>query len=132
MDFDDSFLSELTKDSIKHEYHLYFKDKAYSLEDVTITKSTMPVNKPTSRGGLYSVSDKEYKIIGTTRDLSMLPYISEMMLGPNSEFQEIPIKTLLEIDGKNRPCTILAYLTNAMNNSSKIILNMLIIGTKIE
>lgn len=132
MNLDDGILSRLTKDSTKREYHLYYQDKGYSLEDVTITKSTMPVNKPTSRGGLYFVSDKEYKIKGTVRDLSILPFISKMMLGPNEEFQEIPIKTQLEIDGKNRSCTILVYLTNTMNNSSKIIFNMLIIGTKIE
>lgn len=132
MNLDDGILSRLTKDSTKREYHLYYQDKGYSLEDVTITKSTMPVNKPTSRGGLYFVSDKEYKIKGTVRDLSILPFISKMMLGPNEEFQEISIKTQLEIDGKNRSCTILVYLTNTMNNSSKIIFNMLIIGTKIE
>ncbi|HSF28564.1 MAG TPA: hypothetical protein VLA53_06055 [Nitrosopumilaceae archaeon] len=132
MNLDDGILSRLTKDSTKREYHLYYQDKGYSLEDVTIAKSAMPVNKPTSRGGLYFVSDKEYKIKGTVRDLSILPFISKMMLGPNEEFQEIPIKTQLEIDGKNRSCTILVYLTNTMNNSSKIIFNMLIIGTKIE
>ena len=132
MDLDDDILSQLTKDSTKREYRLYYQDKAYSLEDVTITKSTMPVNKPTSRGGLYSVSDKEYKIKGTIRDLSILPFISKMMLGPNAEFQKIPIKTQLKINGKNRPCTMFVYLTNTMNNSSKIIFNMLIIGTKIE
>ncbi|HII35894.1 MAG TPA: hypothetical protein HA319_02310 [Nitrosopumilaceae archaeon] len=92
----------------------------------------MPVNRPTSRGGVYSVSDKEYKIKGTIGDLSFLPFISKMMLGPNTEFQEIPIKTSLEIERKNKSCTLFAYLTNAMNNSSKIVLNLLIIRTKIE
>jgi len=132
MDLDDCILSQLTIDSTKREYRLYYQDKIYSLEDVTITKSPMPVNKPTSRGGVYSISDKEYKIKGTIRDLSVMPFISKMMLGPNTEFQEIPIKTHVEIDGKIRPCTLFTYLTNAMNNSSKIIFNLLIIGTKIE
>ena len=132
MNFDENVLSQLKQDSTKREYHLYYQNKVYPLEDVTITKSSMPVNKPTTRGGVYSVSDKEYKIKGTIRDLSLMPFISKMMLGPNTEFQEIPIKTNLEIDGKNRSCTLFAYLTNAMNNSSKIVFNLIIIRIKIE
>ncbi|MBI5377695.1 MAG: hypothetical protein HZA82_03635 [Thaumarchaeota archaeon] len=92
----------------------------------------MPVNRPTTRGGVYSVSDKEYKIKGTIHDLSLIPFISKMMLGPNTEFQEIPVKTQVEIDGKNNTCTLFTYLINAMNNSSKIIFNLLIVRTKIE
>jgi len=132
MEIDESVLSQLEQNSTKREYQIYYEDKVYLLDDVTITKSTMPVNRPTSRGGVYSVSDKEYKIKGTIRDLSLLPFISKMMLGPNAEFQEIPIKTSLEIERKNKSCTLFAYLTNAMNNSSKIVLNLLIIRTKIE
>lgn len=132
MNLDEDVLLQLAKNSTKREYRLYYLDKVYSLEDTTIAKSPMPVNKPTTRGGVYSVSDKEYKIKGTIRDLSLIPFISKMMLGPNSEFQEIPIKTDLEIDGINRSCTLFTYLTNSMNNSSKIIFNLLIIRTKIE
>lgn len=132
MEIDESVLSQLEQNSTKREYQIYYQDKVYLLDDVTITKSTMPVNRPTSRGGVYSVSDKEYKIKGTIRDLSLLPFISKMMLGPNTEFQEIPIKTSLEIERKNKSCTLFSYLTNAMNNSSKIVLNLLIIRTKIE
>jgi len=132
MEIDESVLSQLEQNSTKREYQIYYQDKLYPLDDVTITKSTMPVNRPTSRVGVYSVSDKEYKIKGTIWDLSFLPFISKMMLGPNTEFQEIPIKTSLEIERKNKSCTLYAYLTNAMNNSSKIVLNLLIIRTKIE
>jgi hypothetical protein len=132
MSLDETILSQLTQDSTKREYYLHYQDKIYSLEDVTITKSPMPVNKPTTRGGVYSVSDKEYKIKGTIHDLSLVPFISKMMLGPNTEFQEIPVKTQVQIDGKNISCTLFTYLTNAMNNSSKIIFNLLIMRTKIE
>jgi hypothetical protein len=131
MDIDENVLLQLTQDT-KHEYLLYYGDKKYSLEDVTVTKLPMPVNKPTTRGGVYSISDKEYKIKGTIRDLSLVPYISKMMLGPSTEFQEILIKTQVEINGQNKSCALFTYLTNAMNNSSKIIFNLLIIRTKIE
>ena len=132
MNLDEEVLSQLTQDTTKHKFHLYYEDKVYSLEDVTIIKSSMPVNKPTTRGGIYSVSDKEYKIKGTIHDLSLVSFISKMMLGPNTEFQEISVKTHVEIDEKSRLCTLFTYLTSAMNNSSKIIFNLLIIRTKIE
>ncbi len=132
MRIDENVLSRLMQDDTKHEYCLYYQDKVYSLEDVTIIKSSMPVSKPTTRGGVYSVSDKEYKIKGTIRDLSLVQFISKMMLGPNTEFQEIIIKTEVEINGKNKLVTLFAYLTNAMNNSSKIVFNLLIMRTKIE
>jgi len=132
MSLDEIILSQLTQDATKHEFHLHYQDKVYSLEDVTIIKSSMPVNHPTTRGGVYSINDKEYKIKGTIRDLSLVPFISKMMLGPSTEFQEIPIQTHIQIDGKNRLCTLLTYLTNTMNNSSKIIFDLLIIRTKIE
>ena len=131
MNFDENVLSQLKQDSTKREYHLYYQNKVYPLEDVTITKSSMPVNKPTTRGGVYSASDKEYKIKGTIRDLSLMPFISKMMLGPNTEFQEIPITTNIEYEGKLRPLTLFTYLTNAMNNSSKIELNLLVIRTSL-
>lgn len=132
MSLDEAILSQLTQNTTKREYRLYYQNKVYLLEDVTITKTPMPVNKPTTRGGVYSVSDKEYKIKGTIRDLSLIPFISKMMLGPNTEFQEIHVKTQVQIDNKNTSCTLFTYLTNAMNNSSKIIFNLLIIRTKIE
>ena len=131
MDIDENVLLQLVQDT-KHEYRLYYQDREYSLEDVVVTKSSMPVNKPTTRGGVYSISDKEYKINGTIRDLLLIPFISKMMLGPNTEFQEIPVKTQIEIDGKTKSFTLFTYLTNTMNNSSKIIFNLLIIRTKIE
>lgn len=132
MSLDETILSQLTQDTTKREYYLHYQNKSYSLEDVTVIKSSMPVNKPTTRGGVYSVSDKEYKIKGTIHDMSLIPFISKMMLGPNTEFQEIPVKTQVQIDNKNISCTLFTYLTNAMNNSSKIIFNLLIIRTKIE
>lgn len=132
MRIDENVLSHMIQDDTKYEYCLYYQDRVYSLEDVTITKSSMPVSKQTTRGGVYSVSDKEYKIKGTIRDLSLVQFISKMMLGPNTEFQEIPIKTEVEINGKKKSFTLFTYLTNAMNNSSKIVFNLLIIRTKIE
>ena len=132
MSLDENLISHLAQDTTNHEFHLHYQDKVYSLEDVTIIKSPMPVNKPTTRGDVYSISDEEYKVKGTIHDLSIVPLISKMMLGPNTEFQEIPVKTHMKIDGKSRSITFFTYLTNTMNNSSKIIFNLLIVRMKIQ
>ncbi|MGQ0795530.1 MAG: hypothetical protein ACT4N5_05020 [Nitrosopumilaceae archaeon] len=132
MDLEETILSELVRNSTKHEYRIHYRNQIYLLEDVVITKSAMPVNRPTTRGGVYSVGDTEYKIKGTTHDMSLLLLISKMMLGPNEEFQKIPVQTNIEIEKIDKSCTLFTYLTDAMNNSSKIVLNLLIIGTKIE
>ena len=92
MSLDEKVLSQLTQDTAKREFHLYYQDKVYSLEDVTIIKSQMPVNKPTSRGGVYSVNDKEYKIIGTISDLYLVPFISKMMLDQTLNFRKFMSK----------------------------------------
>jgi len=131
MSLDEKILSQL-QDSVKREYRLYYQDKIYHLSDVVITKSVMPVNKPTIRGGVYSVNGMEYKIKGTIFDLSLREFISKMMLGHNPEFQEIPIETHLEIDREERKIILFCYLTNTMDNRSKITLNLLIIRLKIE
>ncbi|HSB57594.1 MAG TPA: hypothetical protein VLD38_07290 [Nitrosopumilaceae archaeon] len=131
MNLEEKVLSQL-QDSVTREYRLYYQDKIYHLRDVVITKSLMPVNKPTTRGGVYLVNGMEYKIKGTILDLSLREFISKMMLGPNPEFQEIPIETRLEIDGKDRKIILFCYLTNTMDNRSKITVNLLIIRLKIE
>ena len=133
MTLDENVISKLieTQEIKKQEYTLHYQDKLYTLEDVVIAKSTMPVNRPTTRGGVYSVNDKEYKIKATSFDLSLIPLISKMMLVPNTEFQEIPIITNINYEGKLRSLTLFTYLTSAMNNSSKIELNLLVIRTSL-
>ncbi|HSD05189.1 MAG TPA: hypothetical protein VLB45_05490 [Nitrosopumilaceae archaeon] len=131
MSLDENLLSQIMEKQ-NQEYFLHYKNKTYVLENVTIAKFPMPVNKPTTRGGVYSISDKEYKIKGTIHDTSLVPFISKMMLGPNAEFEEIQITTKILHEGKIKMLTLFAYLTNAMNNSSKIEFNLLLVRTNIN
>lgn len=131
MSLDENLLSQIMEKQ-NQEYFLHYKNKTYVLENVTIAKFPMPVNRPTTRGGVYSISDKEYKIKGTIHDTSLVPFISKMMLGPNTEFEEIQITTKILHEGKIKMLTLFAYLTNAMNNSSKIEFNLLLVRTNIN
>lgn len=133
MTFDEPLLSKLIEDKDENQdYLLHYKNKVYVLENVTIAKFPMPVNRPTTRGGVYSISDKEYKIKGTIRDTSLVPFLSKMMLGPNTEFEEIQVTTKMSHEGKGKTLTLFTYLTNAMHNSSKIEFNLLIVRTNLN
>lgn len=130
MSVDEDVLTRLMQTNDRtQKYLLHYVDKVYALENVLISKLPMPVNRPTTRGGVYSVADNEFKIKGTIHDLSLVPYVSKMMLGPNTHFEEILITTNLEVEGKYNEFTLFTYLTNVMHNSSKIEFNMLIVRT---
>src|SRR5260370_14257937 len=99
MEIDEKILSKLIEaNGIK--YSLFLDGKEYRLDQVNMARSSIPVRKPTTRGGVYFSDTTAYKIKATTNDLSLIPLISKVMLGPNTDFKPLEIKTNLNIDGK--------------------------------
>ncbi|MBI3623687.1 hypothetical protein HY212_06445 [Candidatus Pacearchaeota archaeon] len=92
----------------------------------------MPVRKPTTRGGAYFSDTTAYKIKATTNDLSLIPLISKVMLGPNTDFKPLEIKTNLNIDGKSCNIILTTHLTNTMNSGTKLELHLIVDKTKLE
>jgi hypothetical protein len=130
MEIDEKILSKLTEaNDIK--YNLYLDGKEYHLEQVNMTKSSIPVRRPTTRGGVYFSDTTAYKIKATTNDLSLIPLISKVMLGPNTDFKPLEIKTSLDLDGKLQEITLVTHLTNTMNSSTKLELHLIIDKTKL-
>jgi len=109
------------------KFYLWLDGKNYSLEDVSIVNSPTPVNSPTTRGGVYFSDKFAFKLKGTIQDLSIVPLLTKTMLGPNTEFGEIKITTVINRDKKNIDISIYANLTNSVQGPSKIELNMVII-----
>jgi hypothetical protein len=109
------------------EYVLHLNNHKYCLSDVSIVNSPTPVNSPTTRGGVYFSDTFAYKIKGTIHDLSVIPLLSKTMLGPNTEFGEIKITTQIINNDKKMNLSIFTNLTNSIQNSSKIELNMILI-----
>jgi hypothetical protein len=122
-------LDALVKANQTHsvDFTLHLNKKEYSLDDVSIINSPIPVNSPTTRGGVYFSDKFAYKLKGSIHDLSVVPFLTKTMLGPNTEFREIKITTLLEYNSKKRELSIYSNLTNSIQYSSKIDLNMIII-----
>ncbi|EGG42767.1 hypothetical protein Nlim_0322 [Candidatus Nitrosarchaeum limnium SFB1] len=109
------------------KFVLYLDGKKYSFSDVMIVNSPTPVNSPTTRGGVYFSDTFAYKIKGTISDLSIIPLLSKTMLGPNTEFREIKITTTIHSDEKETHLTLFTNLTNSVQSSSKIELNMILV-----
>jgi len=82
------------------EYLLYLDDDTFPITRVSITNSPIPVNKPTTRGGVYFSEKFAYKMKGVIEGLSVVPLLTKKMLGPNTEFVELKISTQIESDGK--------------------------------
>ncbi len=109
------------------EYLLYLNDNTFQITSVSITNSPTPVNEPTTRGGVYFSDKFAYKLKGVIKDLSVIPLLTEKMLGPNTEFGELKILTQIESDGKSMNLEIFTNLTNSIQTPNSIELSMIIV-----
>jgi len=109
------------------EYLLYLDDDTFPITRVSITNSPIPVNKPTTRGGVYFSEKFAYKMKGVIEGLSVVPLLTKKMLGPNTEFVELKISTQIESDGKPMNLEIFTNLTNSIQTPNSIELSMIIV-----
>ncbi len=105
---------------------MYVEEKSYSIQKLSIVKSTIPVRKPTTRGGVYFTDTMAYKIKAVTRDLLVSTEIPKLMLGPNTDFKPILIKTRLTVNDTERHVTLTVHLTNAVNAKEYVELNLIV------
>ena len=109
------------------EFLLNLKDNSYPLTNVQVTHSSIPVNEPTTRGGVYFSDKFAYKMKGTINDLSVVPLLTKKMLGPNTEFGELKITTLLNLESGLKNLEIHTNLTNSVQTPDSIELSMIIV-----
>jgi len=106
-------------------YVIHIEDKSYSVQKISILKSKIPVREPTTRGGVYFTDVEAYKVKATT-DLSIKSEIPKLMLGPNTDFKPILLKTSLMIDGTEHLVIMTTHLTNAVNTKDTVDLNLIV------
>ena len=106
---------------------LHLNEKSFSLTNVSVVNSPIPVNEPTTRGGVYFSDKFAYKMKGTIEDLSVVPLLTKNMLGPNTEFGNIKITTTIQHDGKPANLEIFTNLTNSVQTPNSIELSMIIV-----
>ena len=109
------------------KFTLYVNDDTYPISSTSITNSPIPVNEPTTRGGVYFSDKFAYKMKCVVEDLSVVPLLTKKMLGPNTEFGELKITTNIESKGKSIPLEIFTNLTNSVQTPNSIELGMIIV-----
>ena len=109
------------------KFILYVNEGTYSVTSTSITNSPIPVNEPTTRGGVYFSEKFAYKMKCVVEDLSIVPLLTKKMLGPNTEFGELKITTTIESDGKSIPIEIFTNLTNSVQTPNSIELSLIIV-----
>ncbi len=113
------------------KFLLYLNDVVYNITNTTVSNSSIPVNEPTTRGGVYFSDKFAYKMNGVIEDLSIVPLLTSKMLGPNTEFDEMKITTQIEFDGKPVDIEIFTNLTNSVQTPNSIELSMIIVKLEV-
>jgi len=133
MSVDSSLLKNLMQYYSDHspKFTILVNDRIFPLIDVSIVNSPIPVNEPTTRGGVYFSEKFAYKMKGTIDDLSIIPLLTKKMLGPNTEFGELKISSQIESNGKIMPIDIFTNLTNSVQTPNSIELSMIIVELKL-
>jgi len=129
---DEKLLDSLLQFQEKHrlEFLAQIENKSFVLNDALIEKSSTPVTSPTLRGEVYFSDTYVYKIKGILSDSAIIPLLSKTMLGPNTEFSDILVKTSAIIDSNKADISLHTNLTNSMQSSSKIELNLIIMSAE--
>ena len=121
-------LTELIKthNSEPLSFSLYINRKRYQLKDIKISEKNTPLTKRALRGGVY-ISDKfVYQIKAIIFDSSLANSLSNFMLGPNFEFDDLKINVDNGV-GKWSSVSIIVNLVSSIQKQSKTELTMNII-----
>jgi hypothetical protein len=108
------------------KYTLHIDDKTFTLENVSIEKSRIPVRKPTTRGGVYFTDTMAYKIKAGTSDMSILALLPKIMLGPNTEFKPVEMRTSLFLGNGTKQVILVSHVSNTVNTKTRVELNMIV------
>ena len=103
----------------KSRFSMQISDKTVPIEEIELIQTDNPINEPTTRGGVYFAEMKEWKVHATFLDTSVSKHLSDAMLGPNKAFLDIILQATLK---QGEKISLIANLTNSMQNASKLIL----------
>src|SRR5579863_510009 len=119
MEISEEMMSKIIQSS-NLKYTLHIDEKIFDLENVSIAKSKIPVRKPTTRGGVYFTDTTAYKIRAATGDMSLLSLLPKIMLGPNTEFKPVKVKTSLLSDSGKKDIVLVSHVANTVNTKTKV------------
>ena len=110
-------------------FKILIENNSFTVDEIKIFQTDNPITEPTTRGGVYFVEMKEWKVEATILDTAISKYLSKAMLGPNKDFLDIILYTINE---NREKISLVANLKNSMQNTSKIILYLTLKDAIIE
>lgn len=125
MEVSEEIMSKIIQSS-NMQYTLHIDEKIFNLENVFIAKSKIPVRKPTTRGGVYFTDTTAYKIRADTGDMSILSLLPQIMLGPNTEFKPVKVKTSLLSGNEKKEIALVSHVSNTVNTKTRVELNLIV------
>ena len=78
-------------------FQMLIENNTFEINELDIFQTDNPVSEPTTRGGVYFVEMRELKVQATILDTTVSRYLSNAMLGPNKEFLDIILLSLIHI-----------------------------------
>ena len=111
------------------DFKILIENKSFTVNEIKMLQTDNPLTEPTTRGGVYFAEMKEWKVEATIFDTSISKYLSKAMLGPNKDFLDITLHTIIENGHK---ILLITNLKNSMQNASKIVLYLTLKDAIIE
>ena len=121
-------LQEIVKKS-SSDFKIIIEDKSFIVDEIKMHQTDNPITEPTTRGGVYFAEMKEWRVEATIFDTSISKHLSKAMLGPNKDFLDITLHTIIE---NGQKILLVTNLKNSMQNASKIILYLTLKDAIIE
>jgi hypothetical protein len=118
----DEEIQKIVEENSKN-FKLLISDKIFEINKIKVFQNENPFTEPTTRGGVYFSDTKDTKIQATVFNTDISKYLSNAMLGPNKTFLDILIEVKLK---DNRKISFVTNLTNTMQNSTKIVLYLIL------
>ena len=125
---DEKELQEIVE---KHssDFKIFIENESFLVDEIKMSQTDNPLTEPTTRGGVYFAEMKEWKIEATIFDTTISKHLSKAMLGPNKDFLDITLHTIIENGHK---ILLITNLKNSMQNASKIVLYLTLKDAIIE
>ena len=111
------------------DFKIIIEDKSFKVDEIKMLQTDNPITEPTTRGGVYFAEMKEWRVEATIFDTSISKHLSKAMLGPNKDFLDITLHTIIE---NGQKILLVTNLKNSMQNASKIILYLTLKDAIIE
>ena len=121
-------LQEIVEKS-SSDFKIIIEDKSFMVDEIKMHQTDNPITEPTTRGGVYFAEMKEWRVEATIFDTSISKHLSKAMLGPNKDFLDITLHTIIE---NGQKILLVTNLKNSMQNASKIILYLTLKDAIIE